>query len=144
MSKQQIRAINSRTVDVAEAFYRSIGFRRIGASNFLALSSDPTHKSHAVAPTDDFQPSLGCSDPDVLDEDEAFDNDWLSGNQRKENARLDRLKKRLPIHHAAVTFPDSECLEFLQALIAKMMRVGPMLITSKTISSTLLYANTSR
>lgn len=45
-SASEQREIIYRAVDSAVGFYRSLGFRRVGASNRFALSLDPNHKSH--------------------------------------------------------------------------------------------------
>jgi GNAT superfamily N-acetyltransferase len=54
----------------ADAFWRSMGFRRVGASKWLCRAMDENDPSHALAAEDDFDPELGKEpnsiDPDLL------------------------------------------------------------------------------
>ena len=104
------RDIQFATHDASVAFFRSIGFRRIGASSCFGLAVDPNHKAHKISINDDFNP------PD----EEADDEDLEARHQAKhtffrdETERsllMELLEKRLPLHHAALTLPDSECVK---------------------------------
>lgn len=43
---------------VAKAFWRSLGFRRIGSSYWFALASDPGHRCHSLPVSDDYDPEV--------------------------------------------------------------------------------------
>jgi hypothetical protein len=55
-SQKEARAIHSRHLGAAIAFWRSLGFRRIGASGCFGLATDPAHKAHKIPQTDDYDP----------------------------------------------------------------------------------------
>jgi len=42
--------------DAARHFYRSLGFRRIGSTNWFALAGDKNHASHDLLALDDYDP----------------------------------------------------------------------------------------
>ena len=44
--------------DIAKAFWRSLGFRRIGSSGWFALASDPGHPCHFISVSDDYNPRV--------------------------------------------------------------------------------------
>jgi GNAT superfamily N-acetyltransferase len=112
-TKDQKREIRVRAVDNATWFYRSLGFRRIGASNCFGLATDANHPARAILPTDDFDPAVEEPDVDEGPEHESS-ADWGVDDNRK-SWRLELLKDRLPLHHATITLPDSECVEFFRA-----------------------------
>lgn len=95
-TKAEQREIGARARDNAVSFWRSLGFRRIGASGYFGLAKSPNHPARAILPTDDFDPAA------VVD-----------GNRK--SSRQEPLKDRLPLRHAAITLPDSECVEFFRA-----------------------------
>lgn len=45
-----------RALDSAIAFYRSIGFRRVGASNYFCFALDPRHMAHTLPASADYDP----------------------------------------------------------------------------------------
>ncbi|KAH8589032.1 hypothetical protein B0O99DRAFT_637908 [Bisporella sp. PMI_857] len=112
-TKDEQREIKFCAFDNAVLFHRSLGFRRIGASSCFGLATDARHPAHAILLTDDFDPA--AEEPDVYEhpEHEGF-VDW-GVPQNRESWRLELLKDRLPLHHAAITLPDSECVEFFKA-----------------------------
>ena len=112
-TKDEQREIRFRAYDNAVAFYRSLGFRRIGASSCFGLATDESHPARAVLPTDDFDPAEAEPDVDEGPEHESF-AEWGVDENRK-SWRLELLKDRLPLHHAIITLPDSECVEFFRA-----------------------------
>ncbi|KAK6610903.1 hypothetical protein H4I96_02501 [Botrytis cinerea] len=96
-SEPEQHEINSRAIDSAISFHRSLGFRRIGASSYFGLSPDPNHKSHSLAIQDDFDPPKPPSTP----------------AEEPELVGLEKLRKKLtPLNFAAVSLPDVELLEF--------------------------------
>lgn len=114
-SVREQREIKLRAVDSAVAFYRSLGFRRVGASNCLALSLDPKHKSRAIAKADDFDPPTEPLETDTEGDDEP----GISITYQELLARrLLKLKEKLPLHHATLTMSDAECVEFYKAFDA--------------------------
>ena len=112
-TKVEQREIKLRILDNTVLFYRSLGFRRIGATNCFGLATDTSHPAHAMLPTDDFEPAVEDPDVDEGPEHESL-ADWDVDENRK-SWRLVILKDRLPLHHAAITLRDSECVEFFKA-----------------------------
>jgi GNAT superfamily N-acetyltransferase len=74
--KREARAIRGSAIDAATAFYRSLGFRRVGASPCFALASDPAHGSHSIASNNDYDPQKpdfeSMDDGDDPDDDRGF------------------------------------------------------------------------
>jgi hypothetical protein len=121
-SKREQAEINKRAIDSAVAFYRALGFRRIGASDCFGFSSYPKHKSHAVALIDDFDLPIESVDEAISDDDDDDDErnvQLVIGGQGLEEKRLERLKQRLPLHHATITLNDADCVEFYNAFTTK-------------------------
>jgi len=112
-TKDEQQEIKVRAFDNAVSFYRSLGFRRIGASSCFGLATDTSHPARAILPTDDFDPAVGERDVDEGPEHESS-ADW-GVDQNRKSWRLELLKDRLPLHHATITLPDSECVEFFRA-----------------------------
>ena len=54
LSQQQVENLLPDDEDIAYAFYRSLGFRRIGSSRWLGYASDSNHPSRYVAMDSDF------------------------------------------------------------------------------------------
>jgi hypothetical protein len=71
---------------------------------------DSDHKSRAVPFTVDFEPQVRSPLDDISD-DEEEDKDFM-GFRGVKTEDLERLKGRLPLHHAVTTWADFECLEF--------------------------------
>ncbi|KAL5353193.1 hypothetical protein ACLOAV_001226 [Pseudogymnoascus australis] len=114
-TEREKRDIQFTTSDIAVAFYRSIGFRRIGASSVFGLPVDPIHKANKISIHDDF---------DLLDEE--VDDEDLEARHQAEQAffseeterslLMELLKKSLPLHHAALTLPDIECVNYYKEM----------------------------
>ena len=105
------RDIQFHAKDIATNFYRSIGFRRIGASTYFCLTEDSTHKAHSVPSHEDFDPIPADADEDVRVEDV---DQWFIGESKLHPRRLERLKERLPLHHATITLDDDELVKFYE------------------------------
>ncbi|KAF4630252.1 hypothetical protein G7Y89_g7883 [Cudoniella acicularis] len=105
-TKDEQREIRVRAVDNAVSFYRSLGFRRIGASSCFGLATDASHPARAILPTGDFDPAVEEPDVDEGPEHESS-ADW-GVDQNRKSWRLELLKDRLPLHHATITLPDSD------------------------------------
>lgn len=112
-TKNEQREIKFRAHDDAVSFHRSLGFRRIGASNCFGLAANINHPARALMPNDDFDPAEEKPDLDEAPEEES-DADWGVEESQK-SWRLKLLKERLPLHYAAFTLPDSECVAFFKA-----------------------------
>jgi hypothetical protein len=112
-TKGEQREIRGRAIDNAISFFRSLGFRRIGASSCFGLATAASHPARASLPTNDFDPAVEEPDVDEGPEHESS-ADWGLDQNRK-SWRLELLKDRLPLHHAAITLPDSECKEVFRA-----------------------------
>ncbi|KAK0119471.1 hypothetical protein ONS95_010919 [Cadophora gregata] len=109
MTKEEEQKVHVKAHDASTAFYRALGFRRIGASSCFGLAADVSHRAHALAIADDFDlPEL---EPETLldfdDKDDFF-------GTKLEEAKLNQLKERLPLHHAAQSLPDGECVKHFQ------------------------------
>lgn len=113
-SRSEKQTIHQRAVDSSIAFHRTLGFRRIGASGCFGFSSDPNHKSHSLAISDDFDPHP-LFDEDVSDDDDEIHYaPCVSFEDRSilHEKMLGKLKEKCPpLHFATLTLPDSECLE---------------------------------
>jgi len=110
-SKQEHREIINRAHDTASAFYRSLGFRRIGASRCFGLATDLSHKARTLLVSEDFDlPELG---PDPHDDDKGDDDDFF-GTKAKEKA-MNRMKEEFPLHHAILSLADEKCVEYFES-----------------------------
>ncbi|EPS28798.1 hypothetical protein PDE_03744 [Penicillium oxalicum 114-2] len=91
-------------------FFRSCGFRRIGASQCFALSFDVQHRSRAIASISDFDPRENFA--------EELENERLAMTGERDvliqaqQQRMERLRHALPLHHAAITLNDEELEDF--------------------------------
>jgi len=104
------RVIQFGAADVSSAFWRSLGFRRIGASACLGFAEDASHATHRILAKNDFEPAI--EDPEL---DEAPEHESVADRNvepAKNSWRLALLKDRLPLHHAVLTLSDIECVEF--------------------------------
>lgn len=54
LSDEGVRATQHRHLKVSQAFWRSIGFRRVGLSGWFAMASASNHPCHVLAAEDDF------------------------------------------------------------------------------------------
>ncbi|KAH7411391.1 hypothetical protein BKA64DRAFT_380322 [Cadophora sp. MPI-SDFR-AT-0126] len=107
-SKRSQQDVRARAVDTADAFYRSLGFRRIGGSGCLGLAIDTHHKAYSLLAADDFDPLL--PDP-MTDSEEIDEEDDFFGTRAKAKA-MQRLGERFPLHHTTVTLADEDCVEY--------------------------------
>lgn len=94
-------------VTIAERFWRSMGYRRVGTSEWLAYSDYPDHPSRFIAPADDFkrvQPVSQQSVPGIAKE--AFR--LLANEEVSDSKALAYLKGSFPHSpaHAAWTSTD--------------------------------------
>ncbi|CZR56632.1 uncharacterized protein PAC_06521 [Phialocephala subalpina] len=108
-TKLEEQQIQIRVRGVAISLYRSLGFRRIGASSFFGLATDPTHPAHTIPSGADFDPT--DPEPDFEGPETQLVEDWF-GDPARSSWRLKLLQERLPLQHAAFTLPDGECVEF--------------------------------
>lgn len=114
-SKSEVRAMHSHQLNVAVAFFRSLGFRRIGASGCFGLAEDPAHKAHNVSATDDYDPEEAPLDMD--DDSDEEDGNPFTLEQRLEEKMLKRMQIELPLHHVVTTLSDAECVASFKAHI---------------------------
>jgi GNAT superfamily N-acetyltransferase len=98
---------------VATSLYRSLGFRRIGASDVLGLAGDPAHPAHAISSADDFNPVEVSLDSEGSPEVQSAVHTPQDADPAMWRQKM--LQERLPLHHAVSTLPDNECLEFLKS-----------------------------
>lgn len=91
-------------------FWRSCGFRRIGASRCFAFSFDLQHQSRALAAASDFDPRR--SHAEEL-EDEELQLIYETDNSTEvKKLKMERLRDALPLHHAALILTDEELKAF--------------------------------
>ncbi|GLB09298.1 hypothetical protein AtubIFM57258_005215 [Aspergillus tubingensis] len=91
-------------------FWRSCGFRRIGASRCFAYSFDLQHQSRTLAVTSDFDPRTSHAE-DLEDEELEVIYEAAPSTEVK-RLKMDRLRDSLPLHHAALTLMDEELKAF--------------------------------
>lgn len=113
-SDRERQDIRNRAADAANTFYRSLGFRRIGASFCFALATDLQHKAHTVPQIADFDPPVEGAEPDVPDTEDVFGPAFedVPGYRSKASHHLKLLQEQFPLHHAAITLSDTDCLKF--------------------------------
>lgn len=111
-TKLEQHEIKFRVADGVCAFYRSLGFRRIGSSFCFGLAIDPTHAAHGIAVANDFDPNNAEPDSDEGPKIESV-RDWDVASDRT-SWRLKLLEQRLPLHHAAITLSDDDCVNALK------------------------------
>ncbi|KAH8431755.1 uncharacterized protein LDX57_009407 [Aspergillus melleus] len=91
-------------------FWRSCGFRRIGASRCLAFSFNLQHQSRTLNATSDFDPRR--SHAENLENEELKVIHEADHLMDVEKLKLERLRGALPLHHAALTLADEELKAF--------------------------------
>ncbi|KAJ5704096.1 hypothetical protein N7493_011234 [Penicillium malachiteum] len=85
-------------------FWRSCGFRRIGASKCFAFSFNLDHPSHALAAASDFNPRRSYA-RDL--ENQKLRVIYEADRSTCTNAlRMERLRNALPLHYASLTLTD--------------------------------------
>ncbi|CRL31324.1 EF-Hand 1, calcium-binding site [Penicillium camemberti] len=94
-------------------FWRSCGFRRIGASRCFALSFDLQHQSRALAEVCDFDPRRSNAE-DLENEELEMIYEADSWTNVKE-LKMERLRDVLSLHHASLTLTDKELRAFFIA-----------------------------
>lgn len=117
-SNREKRTMNRWVLDSAIAFYRSLGFHRIGSSSCFGFSADPKHDAHFFKIDADYDP------PRVDEELEIFDDEIVvatSFRPRNEviQKKLAKLKQIFPLEHAINTLPDAELLALFKPLDSK-------------------------
>ncbi|PYH99228.1 hypothetical protein BO71DRAFT_476797 [Aspergillus ellipticus CBS 707.79] len=94
----------------ATDFWRSCGFRRIGASRCFAYSFNLQHQSRTLAVTSDFDPRRSHAE-DLEDEELEVIYEADRSTELK-RLKIDRLRDSLLLHHAALTLTDEELEAF--------------------------------
>ncbi|KAJ5219705.1 hypothetical protein N7468_008909 [Penicillium chermesinum] len=91
-------------------FWRSCGFRRIGASHCFAYSFNLQHQSHALTAASDYNPRRSRAEELETEELQLiYESDR---HIRPQDLRMERLRDTLPLHHAALTLTDEELKAF--------------------------------
>ncbi|TGO61739.1 hypothetical protein BCON_0025g00670 [Botryotinia convoluta] len=114
-SKRETRAINSRALDSAIAFYRSLGFRRIGSSSYLGFSVDPKHKVHSINVDADYDPPRVDEELEISDDEIIVATSSFHSVNEVAQKRLAQLKQRFPLQHAINTLSDAELVAFFKS-----------------------------
>ncbi|KAK2037395.1 hypothetical protein LZ31DRAFT_560433 [Colletotrichum somersetense] len=111
------------------SFLRSLHFRRVGVTQWLALARDKNHPSRRVARDKDSDPKLELddiidsdSDEEVIQVNEDFTQTrikksewearWLGVTPRQTRRIASRMR---PLHYAVKTLPDKDALAFLKS-----------------------------
>jgi hypothetical protein len=113
-SKRQKNEIDLQASNTAVSFYRSLGFQRIGSSPCFAYSFDSNHSSRSLVPSRDLDPQFEPLDDQ---EDKPGMGDYIIpfGVKIQLGKRtLSTLQKDFPLHHAATTLTNLECVEYLK------------------------------
>ena len=113
-TKKEQQEIRLNALNGANAFFRSLGFRRIGASYCFGLATDPDHQAHALPSGADFDPLSEETDTDEPPEGYERTYEDIFGDPARSSWRLKLLEERLPLHYAAIILPDNECVEFFK------------------------------
>ncbi|CRG87462.1 DNA (cytosine-5)-methyltransferase PliMCI [Talaromyces islandicus] len=109
MTLAERREVDEQILRCKTSFWRSVGFRRVGASKCFAFSFDPDHLSHKILASEDFDlvhrlvGDYETKDVSVGDSDEM---------QCSESDA--RPRRKLPLHSAVVTLDDAECIKLLE------------------------------
>ncbi|PKX91234.1 uncharacterized protein P174DRAFT_376578 [Aspergillus novofumigatus IBT 16806] len=102
--------IRTRVQSGSIDFWRSCGFRRIGASQCFAFSFDPQHPSRAIAAASDFDPRRSHAEDLENEELEViYEADRFTEVTK---LKMERLRDALPLHYAALTLTDEELKTF--------------------------------
>ncbi|KAL2871683.1 uncharacterized protein BJX67DRAFT_389187 [Aspergillus lucknowensis] len=109
-SAEERLTTKARVQSGAIGFWRSCGFRRIGASRCFAFSFDLQHQSRAIPAASDFDPRRSHAEELEDEELEAISEAHGSTNVKK--VKMERLRHTLPLHHAALTLVDEELKTF--------------------------------
>ncbi|PYH42930.1 uncharacterized protein BP01DRAFT_324199 [Aspergillus saccharolyticus JOP 1030-1] len=105
-SAEERLRIRIRIQSGAIDFWRSCGFRRIGASRCFAFSFDPQHPSRAIAAASDFEPRRSHAEDLENEELEViYEADRFTEVTKM---KLERLRDTLPLHYAALALTDDE------------------------------------
>lgn len=137
-TKRQKNEVKLQANHVAVSFYRSLGFRRIGSSPCFAYSFHPNHQSRSISPDMDFDPQIEPLDDR---EDELGGGDYIIPYRvevQLGERTLSTLREEFPLHHAATTLSDLECVEYLKkAAVGNGIGLTMMDRTNRTILHTL-------
>jgi GNAT superfamily N-acetyltransferase len=101
---------------IAETFYRSLAFRRVGASSWFALATDKSHKAYNLLPQADYNPQYEDDEESDDDEDNPSDPS-LFFEDRQEYRKLKKMQEKSPLFHAATALPDDECLPLFKSFL---------------------------
>jgi hypothetical protein len=102
--------MRAQVQSAAIEFWRSCGFRRIGASRCFAYSFDPQHQSRALAVASDFDPDRSHAEELENEEMEVISETDRFAPVKK--LKMDRLRDALPLHHAVLTLKDEALKAF--------------------------------
>lgn len=113
-SDRERRATKRQALDSAIAFYRSLGFRRIGSSNYFGFSVDPKHKAHSINVDADYDPPRVDEELEIFDDEDTVDTSSMHSLDEAAKKKLAKLKRRLPLQHAIQTMSDAELVAFFK------------------------------
>ncbi|KAF7955213.1 uncharacterized protein EAE97_000472 [Botrytis byssoidea] len=77
-SNRERRATKRQALDSAIAFYRSLGFRRIGSSSYFGFSVDPKHKAHSINVHADYDPPRVDEELEIPDDEDIVETSSMN------------------------------------------------------------------
>ncbi|KAI1372665.1 hypothetical protein F4677DRAFT_449149 [Hypoxylon crocopeplum] len=113
MTDQEIRAIIDREDRIAILFWRSLGFRRIGSSDWFAFAGTRSHPCHTLLAADDYDPPAAAPRKTFPDIESLFES-------------LEKLE-------------DTECLKVLQDTLRNHASGEPQWVATDESGNTLLH-----
>lgn len=110
MTLAEKQELDEQVMKSITSFWRSVGFRRVGASKCLAFSFDQEHLSHQILASEDFDlvPYLVENDDATKDVSEG-ESDEMQCSEVNTNPQ-----KKPSLHSAIVTLGDADCVKFLE------------------------------
>lgn len=101
LSKSESEVLYQRKQGAVEEFWRAMGFRRIGSSEFFCFARDSSHPSHSLLPQDDYVRPLALSSTARADDqdfplmDPLPDEDTRDPKKYNDAEKLKLLEARL-------------------------------------------------
>ncbi|KAF7904333.1 hypothetical protein EAF00_001667 [Botryotinia globosa] len=114
-SNREGRTTKRQALDSTIAFYRSLGFRRIGSSSYFGFSVDPKHKAHSINVDADYDPPRVDEELEISDDEDIVDISSLDSLDEAAQRSLEKLKQRFPLTHAIRTLSDAELVAFFKS-----------------------------
>ncbi|RDW77547.1 hypothetical protein BP6252_05600 [Coleophoma cylindrospora] len=142
MSLKECRAVRGAHCDAATAFFRSIGFRRIGASSCFGVATDTNHATRKIPLAEDFDPQEAEQQFDYSDSqhDDGMVEQLLYDQER--SPIKNKRGEKYPLHQKIEVLTDTECLENFKGLceLSSPEEAGPDWKTIDYIANNIIHA----